>query len=491
MKKRTLSLKMMLIIGSLLLTTMLVGIASTTTTSAEPQKVEQTTFEVGGVFPIEKRPEAGRDRRDAFLIAIDELNAQTGADRILPAGVTLTPIVKDDQNTAEGGTQAANALVAEGVHIVIGSSGSSVSAAMQEVLKQYKIPQISYASSSPTLSDRTQYPYFMRVVPSDANQGKALAQLAKAFGWTKGAAIHTDDTYGTGTVQVFTSEFEALGGEMVAAQSFPPGTSDVASQLQAIKDANPEFILANMVDVDGAVVFNKADDLGLTNNPEIAWLITDGTSTTATFAGSDKVKNAMQNFIGTNPAPPSGPIYERFNETWFTITECGGGPCEGPQVSQQSGTMFNSYAPFAYDAAYAAAYGIKLAVERAGGDLNIIANGTALLEALYDVEFDGATGRIKFNDLGEVDGKYTIVQLQGDNYETLGSWDSVNGLDITVTQITLPGDSVWTYSNGKFTCTENCVAGQVSPGFGLAEFLVAVFSSLVMIEIIRRKRKSN
>ncbi len=152
--------------------------------------------------------------------------------------------------------------------------------------------------------------------------------------------------------------------------------------------------------------------------------------------------------------------------------------------------MFNSYAPFAYDAVFAAAYGIKLAVERADGDFNIIKNGTALLEALYDVEFDGATGHIKFNSNGEVDGKYTIVQLQGDEYKTLGTWDNFNGLDFSVSTITLPGGTVWTFSNGKFTC-DNCTEQEASPSFGAIEFLVAIFTSLVLAEVFRRKRKTN
>ena len=46
------------------------------------------------------------------------------------------PIVKDDDNSAAGGTTAAKALITEGVQIVIGSSGSSVSAAMATDLVQ-------------------------------------------------------------------------------------------------------------------------------------------------------------------------------------------------------------------------------------------------------------------------------------------------------------------------------------------------------------------
>ena len=169
---------------------------------AKPKKTHAFTanIKLGGVFPIVKRPDAGRDRRDAFLMAVAELNEQpadgndAGGTRILPDGINFTEIVKDDDNTAAGGTFAASTLISEGVDVVIGSSGSSVSAAMAAELGPEKIVQLSYASSSPTLSNRNLYPYFMRNVPSDADQGIALADLVDTFNWTKGATICTTDS---------------------------------------------------------------------------------------------------------------------------------------------------------------------------------------------------------------------------------------------------------------------------------------------------------
>jgi len=65
-------------------------IFSTVTVLASMDSVNQTetksipaNIKLCGVFPISQRPDAGPDRRDGFLIAIDEINAQTGADRIL------------------------------------------------------------------------------------------------------------------------------------------------------------------------------------------------------------------------------------------------------------------------------------------------------------------------------------------------------------------------------------------------------------------------
>ena len=203
-----------------------------------------STITLCGVFPISQRPDAGPDRRDAFLMAIDAINAQTGADRILPVGTTLVGDVKDDNNNAAGGTAAAQSCVSDNADLVIGSSGSTVSIAMAAVLTPLKIIQISYASSSPTLSDRSKYPYFMRNVASDADQGIAIADLVAAFGWTKGATINTDDSYGTGLVSYFTANFnKTSGNQILSAQTFTPGQTDVSAQVQALSDANPQFVL--------------------------------------------------------------------------------------------------------------------------------------------------------------------------------------------------------------------------------------------------------
>jgi branched-chain amino acid transport system substrate-binding protein len=440
----------------------------TSKASALPSEIK-----IGGVFPIVKRPDAGRDRRDAFLMAVYEINNQTGADRILPEGVKLVPIVKDDDNSAAGGTAAAQALIAEGVHIVIGSSGSSVSAAMAAELGPQNIPQISYASSSPSLSDRSLYPYFMRVAASDADQGKAVADLVQAFGWTRGAAIHTSDSYGTGLVTVFTEIFINRGGTMITDQQFDPGATDVGAQVQAIVDTNPEFILGHFIDVDAATAVKKSWELGAI---EIPWITTDGWSTTATFANDATVKRAMQHMIGTTPAPLTGAGYQSFNQSWFDPKW---NFLEGPAYSQSSGNVFNAYAPLSYDSVYVAARGLAAANTT---------DGKPLLNSLYKVTHDGASGMIRFNNLGEVIGRYEYVQLVGDSYTTFGNWEATATLNSG--EITLPDKSVWTIAENKATLKEEGQAQKESPGFDVLPSLLILGLISMITVVIRRRKKS-
>ena len=152
----------LLTIVLVLISVVFAGIITIYAETEQPKTTHAFTenIKLGGVFPIVKRPDAGPDRRDAFLMAVAELNEQpddgndAGGPRILPDGINFTAIVKDDANTAAGGTLAAQSLITEGVDVVIGSSGSSVSAAMAAELGPKKIVQLSYASSSQTLSNR-------------------------------------------------------------------------------------------------------------------------------------------------------------------------------------------------------------------------------------------------------------------------------------------------------------------------------------------------
>jgi len=467
---------------AILLVTMLLVSTLSIPTVAQPAESEEesdlpTEIKIGGVFPIVKRPDAGRDRRDAFLMAVSEINNQSGADRILPEGVILVPIVKDDDNSAAGGTAAAQALIAEGVHIVIGSSGSSVSAAMAAELGPQKIPQISYASSSPSLSDRSLYPYFMRVAASDSDQGRAVADLVQAFGWTRVATIHTSDSYGTGLITVFTEIFEGRGGTIITDQEFDPGATDVSAQVQAMMDARPEFVVGHFIDVDAAAAVKKAWGLGAIELPGGTWIATDGWSTTATFANDATVKKAMQKMIGTTPIPLTGSGYQSFNQLWF---DSEWNYLEGPAYSQSSGKAFNAYAPLSYDSVYVAAKGLAAA--------NTV-DGETLLDALYGVTHDGASGFIEFGELGEVIGRYEYVQLNDETYTTFGRWQGVATLDSG--EITMQDGSVWTIANNKATCEEKVQPITTStPGFVNPELLVALCLAGIVTLTIRRKRKS-
>uniref|UniRef100_A0A2K6AA73 Glutamate metabotropic receptor 5 n=1 Tax=Mandrillus leucophaeus TaxID=9568 RepID=A0A2K6AA73_MANLE len=72
---------------------------------------------------------------------------------------------------------------------VIGPGSSSVAIQVQNLLQLFNIPQIAYSATSMDLSDKTLFKYFMRVVPSDAQQARAMVDIVKRYNWTYVSAI--------------------------------------------------------------------------------------------------------------------------------------------------------------------------------------------------------------------------------------------------------------------------------------------------------------
>ncbi|XP_024122421.1 metabotropic glutamate receptor 1b isoform X3 [Oryzias melastigma] len=86
---------------------------------------------------------------------------------------------------------------------VIGPGSSSVAIQVQNLLQLFNIPQIAYSATSIDLSDKTLFKYFLRVVPSDTLQARAMLDIVKRHNWTYVSAVHTEGNYGESGMEVF------------------------------------------------------------------------------------------------------------------------------------------------------------------------------------------------------------------------------------------------------------------------------------------------
>ncbi|XP_028628450.1 G-protein coupled receptor family C group 6 member A [Grammomys surdaster] len=89
------------------------------------------------------------------------------------------------------------------VKAVIGAGYSEISMAVSRMLNLQLMPQVSYESTAEILSDKIRFPSFLRTVPSDFYQTKAMAHLIRQSGWNWVGAITTDDDYGRLALNTF------------------------------------------------------------------------------------------------------------------------------------------------------------------------------------------------------------------------------------------------------------------------------------------------
>uniref|UniRef100_A0AAX7VXH1 G-protein coupled receptors family 3 profile domain-containing protein n=1 Tax=Astatotilapia calliptera TaxID=8154 RepID=A0AAX7VXH1_ASTCA len=182
----------------------------------------------------------------AMLFAIEEINNSTDLLPGISVGYKIYDICGPDTRSI-GATLAlanGNEIVSvpskttctrpAHVQAIIGATSSSKSIAVATVIGPFFIPVISYFATCACLSDKTKYPSFLRTIPSDYYQSRALAHLVKYFGWTWVGAIRSNDDYGNNGMATFTETAQQLG--ICLEYSVPFFRTDPSAKIQRIID---------------------------------------------------------------------------------------------------------------------------------------------------------------------------------------------------------------------------------------------------------------
>ncbi|NXS59848.1 GRM7 protein, partial [Brachypteracias leptosomus] len=134
-----------------------------------------------------------------------------------------------------------------------------------------QIPQISYASTAPELSDDRRYDFFSRVVPPDSFQAQAMVDIVKALGWNYVSTLASEGNYGEKGVESFMQISREAGGLCIAQSlKIPQDRKDkiidfdkIIKQLLETPNARAIVIFANDEDIKQILAAAKrADQVG-------------------------------------------------------------------------------------------------------------------------------------------------------------------------------------------------------------------------------------
>ena len=142
-------------------------------------------FVIGGILPIHKTSNGSCGHIDgasvqyveAISYVIQRINSQQASLNL--SGVKLSFEIYDSCGSISIALQQTLRLLTpkngNGASAVIGEKVSSVTISVANLLQLFHVPLISFASTTPSLRDKTQYGYFARTCPSDSYQARALA----------------------------------------------------------------------------------------------------------------------------------------------------------------------------------------------------------------------------------------------------------------------------------------------------------------------------
>ncbi|TNM86959.1 hypothetical protein fugu_007189 [Takifugu bimaculatus] len=445
---------------------------------------------LGGLFPVHSRgtdgapcgdlkKENGIQRLEAMMYALDQINQD---EQLLPnitLGARLLDTCSRDTYALEQSLTFVQALITkdtsdvrctngeppvflkpEKVVGVIGASASSVSIMVANILRLFQIPQISYASTAPELSDDQRYDFFSRVVPPDSFQAQAMVDIIRALGWTYVSTVASEGSYGEKGVEAFTQLSKEAGGICIA-QSLKiphnPKLEDYDKAIQQLLETHYSravIIFANEEDIREVLNATKrANQVG-----NFLWIGSDSWG-----AKSSAIHQFEDVAVGAITILPKRSSIEGFDEyftgltlennrrnVWFaefweenfdcrllssSKREDTSRKCTGQErIGIDSKYEQEGKVQFVIDAVYAMAHALHNMHKDLCPDYPGVcprmesAEGKTLLKYIRNTSFNGSAGTsVLFNKNGDAPGRYDLFQFQMTNtstpeYKVVGQW---------------------------------------------------------------------
>lgn len=351
------------------------------------EAVERSVIRIGVFQPLSGTDKSyGELERMGIELAHEQYPTALGKDIELVYG--------DNQSDVFVGETVAQDLAEKGVSVVLGSYGSVNSLVAASVFEEANIPALAITNTNPLVTANNKY--YSRVCFVESFQGVALAKYTVEELEIKEVAVlmPSNDDRAQAVTKAFSDKMAQLGGNVSLTVEFPPGAEDYEIQLKRIKTEDLEVCFLPASFKDSITIINQADRLGLkclflgTGDWETEDLIHQ-----AGIAGANSI--AFSSFFDKAAGTEETEVFlNAFRKKYGYDT-----------VVEQATVL-------AYDAYLIARSAIIEAGTSTRGEL-------ILNNILKQHDFQGASGSISFNELGDPIKSVAIKTIHGKEFITI------------------------------------------------------------------------
>lgn len=325
-------------------------------------------------------------------LGVNDVNAAGG---VLGQPVQLIPGDSGDTTTDTANTTVDRELAA-GTQVIVGAASSSVSLKVIDKIASAGVVMFSPANTSDQFVCYPDKGMYFRTAPTDVLQAQAVAQLISDDGGQRVAIMALNDPYGTGLADNIEKNLIDSGvpSDQIEKIIYDPNAQSFNSEVDQVKNFNPDAV-ALVGFEESAKIITRMHEVGIGPSDGMAMYGVDGNMGNA--LGESVAKPLLDTMQGTTP-----------------LTDVGAAFQDRLKAVNPSLIDFN-YAGESYDAVVISALAAEQAKSTAGTDIaaninSVTEGGTKctsyveclpLVKAGTDIDYDGITGELDFNDSGE------------------------------------------------------------------------------------------
>lgn len=323
-------------------------------------------------------------------LAVKEINEAGG---VLGKDVRVSHTDSGD-TTTDIASQSVDRLLGEGADAIIGAASSAVSKTVIDQITQSGTVMFSPANTSPDFSDYDDNGLYFRTAPSDVLQGRAMGDLVLSDGHSNVGIMALQDDYGTGLAENVTKSVEDGGGAIAGGEAiiYDPNAASYTAEVTQMAASDPDaIVLIGFAETLTIIPELVSQGIG---PQDVPLYFVDGNLSNY---GDQLPAGTLDGNKGTLPGAPAP---EDFQARLLEVD---------PNLVDYS------YAAESYDAAILTALAAIAAGDDAGESIaselvnvstegekcTVFADCVELLEAGEDIDYDGVSGPVEFNEQGD------------------------------------------------------------------------------------------
>lgn len=355
---------------------------------------------------------------NAAILAVEEINAAGGV-----LGNQVQLVSEDNGSGVDGAVRGAQKLVSvDKVSAIIGPESDPIVALLQFATDN-KVPIISTSAGTEALDKAGGTgKYIYRTNASDTFLGIVHAKLLLDEMKQKEVALVVENTEGTMSgANTFERAYERFGGKISKKIVLSPGQANYLNELRDLASADPDYVFLAVGQATGVNFVKQAYQRGYDWK---SWVTAELQSPDFVKAAGVDVVKGFINPVSSQRA--DAPSWERFSQAYEKRFG------EKPEPGFYQAETYDAFiaAALAMEAAKSAtgeAIDANLAkVAGPGGDKVIsFEEGVKALQAGKDIDYEGASGSVDFNEHGNVAVPATRL-LQVDES---GQWVPIKTID--------------------------------------------------------------
>ncbi|XP_061380667.1 gamma-aminobutyric acid type B receptor subunit 2 [Danaus plexippus] len=322
--------------------------------------------------------------------------------------------------------------------MLLGTACSEVTESIAKIVPYWNIVQVSFGSTSPALSDRSEFPLFCRTVAPDSSHNPARIAFIRQFGWDTVTAFSQNEEVYSLAVNELVTQLEAANITCAASITF--AETDFKEQLQQLKKLDTRIIIGSFSREMIPKIFCEAYRLGMFG-AEYAWLVAGAPPRIRGVAPCSRahLARALEGLVSvTSHRGILGDVVSYSgltNEMFYREME-------------MAGATISPYAPHTYDAVWAMALALSRAeqlwknpqtdgnkLELRHFDYDRKDMALEFLNQFANLSFLGVSGPVSFNGADRI-GMSAFYQIQGGRPKTVALYS--HGHEMSCSECTKP-----------------------------------------------------